>query len=74
MFLLKWGCIEYFKKSVKRNPNNPSPANNLAVVYMSIGKFEQAKKILEEQLKKHPDNKALKYNYEECLKNFNSIV
>ena len=62
-------AIEYFKKSIKHNPNNPSPANNLAVVYMSIGKFKDAKKILEGQLKKHPDNKALKYNYEECSKN-----
>ncbi len=63
-------AIEYFKKSVQQHPDNPSPANNLAVVYMSIGKFNEAKKILEEQLKKHPDNDALKYNYEECLKNF----
>ena len=62
-------AIEHFKKSVKQNPENPSPANNLAVVYMSLGKFEQANKILEEQLKKHPDNKALKYNYEQVLKN-----
>lgn len=61
-------AIEYFKKSIKYNPDNPSPANNLAVVYMSIGKFKQAKKILEEQLKKHTENKALKYNYNECLK------
>ena len=44
-------------------------ANNLAVVYMSMGKFEQAKKILEEQLKKHPENKALKYNYGKVLEN-----
>ena len=62
-------AIEYFKKSVKHNPKNPSPANNRSVVYMSIGKFERAKEILEEQLKKHPENEALKYNYEECLKN-----
>ena len=62
-------AIEYFKKSVNQNPENPSPANNLAVVYMSIGKFEQAKEILEEQLKKHPENGALKQNYEECVKN-----
>lgn len=62
-------AIEYFKKSAKHNPNNPSPANNLAVVYMSIGKFGQAKKILEEALKKHPDSEALKYNYNEALKN-----
>ena len=66
-------AIEYFKKSVKHNPDNPSPANNLAVVYMSIGNFKQAKKILEEQLKKHPDNKALKYNYEKVLKNLGKI-
>ena len=62
-------AIEYFKKSIKNNLDNPSPANNLAVVYMSIGKFEQAKKMLEEQLKKHPENKALKYNYEKILEN-----
>ena len=62
-------AIEYFKKSVKNNPENPSTANNLAVVYMSIGKFEQAKKIFEEALKKNPENDALKYNYEECLRN-----
>jgi len=60
--------IENFRKSMELNPDNPSPANNLAVVYMSTGKFESAKKILEEQLKKNPDNGALKYNYEECLK------
>ena len=62
-------AIEYFKKSMKHNPENPSPANNLAVVYMSVGKFEQARNILEGQLKKNPDNKALRYNYDECLKN-----
>jgi len=62
-------AVEYFKKSMKHNPENPSPANNLAVVYMSIGKFEQAKKILEGQLKKHPNNQALRYNYEKCLEN-----
>ena len=62
-------AVEYFRKSMKQNPDNPSPANNLAVVCMSIGNFKQAKKILEEQLKKHSYNKALKYNYEECLKN-----
>ena len=61
-------AVEYFKKSMKHNPDNPSPANNLAVIYMSLGKFEQAKKILEGQLKGHPDNKALRYNYQECLK------
>ena len=61
-------AIEYFKKSMKYNPDNPSPANNLAVVYMSMGKFEQAKKILEEQLKKHNGNKALKYNYDKLPK------
>ena len=62
-------AVEYFKKSIKHNPDNPSPANNLAVVYMSIGKFQQAKKIFEEALKKNPGNEALKYNYGECLKN-----
>ena len=62
-------AIEYFKKSVKYNPDNPSPANNLAVVYMSIGKFSQAKKILEEALKANQSNDALNYNYQECLKN-----
>ncbi|MBI3027499.1 glycosyltransferase [Candidatus Woesearchaeota archaeon] len=62
-------AIEYFKKSIKHNPDNPSPANNLAVVYMAMGKLEKAKKILDGQLKKHPTNQALKYNYEECLKN-----
>ena len=62
-------AIEYFKKSMRHNPGNPSPANNLAVVYMSVGKFESAKKILEDFLKRFPDNVALKYNYEECLKN-----
>ena len=62
-------AIEYFKKSLKYNPDNPSPANNLAVVYMSIGKFRQAKKIFEDALKKNPGNDALKYNYDECLKN-----
>ncbi|MEK6946672.1 MAG: glycosyltransferase [Nanoarchaeota archaeon] len=61
--------IENFMKSMELNSDNPSPANNLAVVYMSMGKFESAKKILEEQLKKNPENEALKYNYEECLKN-----
>ena len=58
-----------FKKSMKYNPGNPSPANNLAVIYMSSGKFKEAEKILEEMLKRFPENKALKYNHEECLKN-----
>ena len=62
-------AVQYFKKSMKYNPDNPSAANNLAVVYISMGKFEQAKKILEEQLKRHPENKALKYNYDEAMKN-----
>ena len=62
-------AIEFFKKSIKNNPDNPSPANNLAVVYMSVGKFEKAKEILDEQLKKNPDNKALKYNYEKVMEN-----
>ena len=61
--------IENFMKSMKYNPDNPSPANNLAVVYMSDGKFKEAKEILEKQLRKNPDSPALKYNYEECLKN-----
>ena len=62
-------AIEYFRKSMELNPDNPSPANNLAVIYMSMGKFEQAGEILEDQLKKHPENVALKQNHEECLKN-----
>jgi len=62
-------AVEYFKKSMKHNPENPSPANNLAVVYMSVGKFKEAKKILDEQLKRYPENKALKYNYEKVLEN-----
>ncbi|MBI2659575.1 tetratricopeptide repeat protein, partial [Candidatus Woesearchaeota archaeon] len=62
-------AIEYFKKSMRQNHDNPSPANNLAVVYMSIGRFKQAKELLEMQLKKYPENRALKYNYEECMKN-----
>ncbi len=62
-------AVGYFRKSMEHNPNNPSPANNLAVLCMSMGKFLQAKKILEYMLKNHPENNALKYNYEECLKN-----
>jgi Flp pilus assembly protein TadD len=54
---------------MRQDPDNPSPANNLAVVYMSMGKFKEAKEILEGQLERHPGNKALKYNYDECLKN-----
>ncbi len=65
----KGKAIENFKKSMIHNPNNPNPANNLAVVYMSMGKFQEARGILEEQLKKHPDNKPLKYNYKKVLEN-----
>ena len=61
-------AIEYFKKSLRQNPES-SCANNLAVIYMSMGKFEQAKEILEEWMKNDPNNEALKHNYNECLKN-----
>ena len=62
-------AIEYFRKSHENNPENPSPANNLAVVYMTMGKFRLAKEILEEALKKNPDNEALKHNLKQAKEN-----
>lgn len=56
-------AIEFFRKSIKQKPEDISAYNNLAVAYMMAGRFEDARKLLEEQMKRHPGNKALRFNY-----------
>ncbi|MBI2661516.1 glycosyltransferase [Candidatus Woesearchaeota archaeon] len=64
-------AVEHFGKSIKQKPDDISAYNNLAVAYMMMGKADDAKKLLEEQLKKHPGNNALLYNYNKLVQEAN---
>jgi len=56
-------AIFFYRLSNLINPN-PKAINNLAIVYMEIGREKEAKKLLEEGIKLFPDNKTLKENLE----------
>lgn len=60
-------AIESYKKSAELNPNNPSPPNNLAVLYGIAGQMDKAKQLIEELIKKFPDNEAIKTNYNRII-------
>jgi len=60
-------AAEFFKKSIKQKPDDISGYNNLSVSYMMAGRFEDAKKLLEEQVKNHPKNNALLFNYKKAV-------
>ncbi len=55
-------AIKNYNRSMKLKPDEPSAANNLAVLYMKLGKYEVAKKLLEKYVAKFPDNQSLRYN------------
>ncbi|PIN68949.1 hypothetical protein COV93_07455 [Candidatus Woesearchaeota archaeon CG11_big_fil_rev_8_21_14_0_20_43_8] len=56
-------AIEHLNFAMHNSPDNPSPANNLAVLYMRQKRYILAKALLEKYLKKDPKNKALLTNY-----------
>ncbi|HII71929.1 TPA: tetratricopeptide repeat protein [Candidatus Woesearchaeota archaeon] len=55
-------AIKSFNTSLRMRPDEPSAANNLAVLYMKTGKYDVARQILEKYIERFPDNEPLKFN------------
>ncbi|MBN2413259.1 fused MFS/spermidine synthase [candidate division KSB1 bacterium] len=52
-----------YKKAVNLNPNNSDYFNNLAMSYRQAGRMYESLKVFNEALKRFPDSKLLKENY-----------
>jgi len=48
--------------SMKLKPEDPSAANNLAVLYMKLGKHETAQALLSKYAQRFPEYAALQHN------------
>ncbi len=65
-------AIKGYNMSMKLNPEDPSAANNLAVLYMKLGKHKVAHALLSKYAPKFTDYPALQHNLrkvEQVLKN-----
>lgn len=45
---------KYYQQIIKKNPELPEPRNNLAMIYMDQGKYDEAINLLISSLKTHP--------------------
>ena len=66
-------AIFRWKKVIESNPNSAAAHNNLAVAYEKKGLWDEAKKEYEIALKISPENKHIKSNYENFIKNYESF-
>ena len=61
-------AMKLFNMAIAMDKNDISSMNNLAVLYMGLGKHDVAKQILEKALEKEPDNKYVLGNYSKLKK------
>jgi len=61
------------EKVIESNPNSSAAHNNLAVAYEKKGLWDEAKKEYEIALKISPEDKYIKSNYENFIKNYESF-
>lgn len=68
-------AVHEFRQSVNLNPNDPEPILNLADILAEMGHLEEAKMLLLESVKRHPDNISLIMNlggYYNAISNYDS--
>jgi glycosyltransferase involved in cell wall biosynthesis len=61
-------AMKLFNMAIAMDKNDISSMNNLAVLYMGLGKYGVAKQILDKALEKEPDNKYVLGNYKKLKK------
>lgn len=66
-------AIFRWKKVIESNPNSAAAHNNLAVAYEKKGLWDEAKKEYETALRISPENKHIKSNFENFIKNYESL-
>lgn len=58
-------ALELFKKALAATQNDPDPMNylNIAVCHAHLGEFKQSLAVLEDAMRRWPDNARLRQNY-----------
>ncbi len=59
-------AIRYYQEIINQHPELPEPRNNLAIIYLQLGDYDNAVKLLIESINTHPA-------YAAAYKNLNSI-
>ncbi len=57
-------AIKFLNAAIMKNKHDVASMNNLAFIYLNLGKNDVAKKLLDEALSKDPKNKLVLKNYE----------
>lgn len=59
-------AIKIFKEALKATGDDPDPMNylNIAVCHAQLGEFKQSLSVLEEAMRRWPENARLRQNYE----------
>ena len=61
----------FFLKAIEKNPNEIGPKNNLANIYVSLGKLDEAEKLFVEILNKVKKSPVIYINYAHLKKKIN---
>ena len=56
-----------YAQAVKIEPKNSVYCTQLSLIYLLLGQYGQACKVLEEELVNHPSNKEARYYYAQAL-------